>query len=78
MLASALQVQTGLWAECPSMIALEESVLQWTAPMISYPSSSSQGIITSGGSTTLLTAMICARIELGILMIKSIKHIVLD
>jgi glutamate/tyrosine decarboxylase-like PLP-dependent enzyme len=61
MLASALHVQTGLWAECPSMIALEESVLQWMASMLGYPSTSSQGIITSGGSTTLLTAMICAR-----------------
>ncbi len=59
-LAAALNRYTGRAGPAPGFVALEESVLRWMCDLFEMPTGS-QGLLTSGGSISNLTALAAAR-----------------
>jgi aromatic-L-amino-acid decarboxylase len=55
---------TGLSAAAPAMVALESDILRWMADLLGLPPGAG-GILTSGASMAILSAVACARSEFG-------------
>src|SRR5260221_1520131 len=60
LIAGVLNRYTGLGAAAPAMVAMEADVLRWMADLLGMPPSAT-GILTSGGSMAVFSAILCAR-----------------
>jgi aromatic-L-amino-acid decarboxylase len=58
--ALAVNRYVGIRAMAPALAAIESSVVRWLADLIGYPETA-LGVLTSGGSTSILTAIVAAR-----------------
>ncbi len=59
-IASAINRYVGVWLAAPGLSQLEANVLAWFAEIVRYPAEA-RGILTSGGSLSLLSALVVAR-----------------
>ncbi|HEX6766450.1 MAG TPA: aminotransferase class V-fold PLP-dependent enzyme [Polyangiaceae bacterium] len=59
-LALAVNRYVGLRAMAPALAAIETSVVRWLSDLIGYPETA-LGVLTSGGSASILTAIVAAR-----------------
>jgi aromatic-L-amino-acid decarboxylase len=59
-MALAVNRYVGIRGMAPAFAGIESSVLRWLADLIGYPETA-LGVLTSGGSTSILTAIIAAR-----------------
>lgn len=59
-ISAVINRYAGVYYASPGAVALEESILQWTADVLDYPDTYS-GSLVSGGSIANMTAMITAR-----------------
>ena len=60
-LAQGLNRYVGLWQPSPAMVQLEENVTRWLCALFAFPASTSQGVLTTGGSMANLSAVVTAR-----------------
>lgn len=60
LLAAGLNRFTGKVMTAPALVTLEESVLRWMCDLFGFPANS-QGLLTTGGSTSNLIAIVAAR-----------------
>jgi len=60
-LAQGLNRYVGLWQPSPAIVQLEENVTRWLCGLFDFPASTSQGVLTSGGSMANLSAVVTAR-----------------
>src|ERR1700730_13846421 len=60
LIAGVLNRYTGMSAAAPAMVAMEADVLRWMADLLGMPPSAT-GILTSGGSMAVFSAILCAR-----------------
>ncbi|HEX9775001.1 MAG TPA: aminotransferase class I/II-fold pyridoxal phosphate-dependent enzyme [Actinomycetota bacterium] len=58
--AGAVNRYTALWAPAPALAQIEWSVVRWMADLFGYPPEA-RGVLTSGGSTANLSALVTAR-----------------
>jgi aromatic-L-amino-acid decarboxylase len=59
-IAQGLNRYVGLWQASPAMVQIEENVTRWLCDLFSFPTSS-QGLLTTGGSMANFSAVIAAR-----------------
>ena len=59
-IACATNRFVGVSAAAPALARIERTAIEWLAAMIGYPAEAG-GILTSGGSLSNLTAIVCAR-----------------
>ena len=59
-LSHGLNRYVGLWQASPAVVQLEENVTRWLCDLFGFPSTS-QGVLTSGGSMANLSAVVTAR-----------------
>jgi len=59
-IACVLNRYTGVAAPAPALVQMEASVLRWLCDVFGMPAGS-QGVLTSGGSTSTLAAIVAAR-----------------
>jgi len=59
-MACATNRFVGVSAAAPALAQIERTTIEWLAAMIGYPADAG-GILTSGGSLSNLTAIVCAR-----------------
>ncbi|HUF78786.1 MAG TPA: aminotransferase class I/II-fold pyridoxal phosphate-dependent enzyme [Thermoanaerobaculia bacterium] len=62
LVAGSINRYTGVFAAAPALVQLEANVLRWFAEIVGYPEAA-RGILTSGGSLAVLTAIVTARRE---------------
>jgi aromatic-L-amino-acid decarboxylase len=62
LLSGVLNHYTGVSAVTPALVALEADVLRWLTGLMGLPSQAG-GILTSGGSLAIFSAIVCARTE---------------
>lgn len=60
LIAAVINPYTGFSTVAPDMVALEVEILNWFAALVGLPSTAF-GILTSGGSLSILSAFLCAR-----------------
>jgi aromatic-L-amino-acid decarboxylase len=60
LIAGILNRYTGMSAAAPAMVAMEADVLRWMSNLLGMPPSAT-GILTSGGSMAVFSAIVCAR-----------------
>jgi aromatic-L-amino-acid decarboxylase len=60
LIAGVLNRFTGLSVGAPAMVAMEADVLRWMAGLVGLPPTAT-GILTSGGSMAVFSAILCAR-----------------
>jgi aromatic-L-amino-acid/L-tryptophan decarboxylase len=60
LMAGVINPYTGFSTVAPDMVALEVEILDWFASLVGLPSTAF-GILTSGGSLSILSAFLCAR-----------------
>ena len=60
LIAGVLNRFTGLSVGAPAMVAMEADVLRWMADLMGLPPTAT-GILTSGGSMAVFSAILCAR-----------------
>jgi aromatic-L-amino-acid decarboxylase len=59
-LALAVNRYVGIRAMAPALAGIESSVVRWLSDLIGYPETA-LGVLTSGGSASILTAIVAAR-----------------
>ena len=59
-LAAGINRFVGLWAPAPVLAALEWQVVRWLADLFGYPAEA-RGVLTTGGSLSILSAIVSAR-----------------
>jgi aromatic-L-amino-acid/L-tryptophan decarboxylase len=62
LISGVLNSYTGVSIGAPAMVALEAAVLRWMADLIGLPSTAG-GLLTSGASMAIFSAVVCARNE---------------
>jgi aromatic-L-amino-acid decarboxylase len=60
LISGVLNRYTGLKVGAPAMVAMEADVLRWMADLLGLPPTAA-GILTSGGSMAVFSAIVCAR-----------------
>ena len=60
-LAQGLNRYVGLWQPSPAIVQLEENVTRWLCGLFDFPTATSQGVLTTGGSLANLSAVVTAR-----------------
>ena len=60
LISGVLNRYTGLKVGAPAMVAMEADVLCWMAELLGLPPTAA-GILTSGGSMAIFSAIVCAR-----------------
>jgi aromatic-L-amino-acid decarboxylase len=60
-LAQGVNRYVGLWQPSPAAVQIEENVTRWLCSLFGMPRSTSQGLLTSGGSMANFSAMVAAR-----------------
>jgi len=62
LIANATNRYVGVFAAAPALVQLETNVVRWFCQLVGYPPSAG-GVLTSGGSLSILSALITARRE---------------
>jgi aromatic-L-amino-acid decarboxylase len=60
-IACSVNRYVGVRRAAPALVSIEETVVGWLAGLMGYPASA-RGILTSGGSLSSFSAIVCARI----------------
>ena len=60
LISGVLNRYTGVKVGAPAMVAMEADVLRWMADLLGLPPTAA-GILTSGGSMAVFSAIVCAR-----------------
>ncbi len=60
LVADSLNRFTGLWLPAPGLVQLEADAIRWLCAFVGYPAGAG-GILTSGGSLSMLSALAAAR-----------------
>lgn len=60
LIADSINRYTGVWVAAPALVQLEANVLRWFSDMMGYPPES-RGLLTTGGSMSIFTALVTAR-----------------
>lgn len=64
LIADSVNRYTGVWNAAPILVQLEANVLRWFTEWTDFPSDTTRGLLTTGGSMATFSAIVAAREKL--------------